>query len=769
MSPLPRMKPIVPWWQIGLLLALCTAGIYFLLPDDPQLIDTLVRDRNTREARRLLEKIPPAQRARDADRYRVLELELARQELPPPNPADPAPRAAALEVFWRHAITAWHESRFAAAVFRTFAPVIPQLPNPATAWEVVAPEIDRAPAGQRASLIESFTRSALAHGQPALAAEIFARGAPPATRTPAQALELARLWQSAGHAANALAALDASASPHEPRSPEIEAQRLPLLRALNRNREALDLLRARLEASDSQPPDAASTEEFGSVALAAGAPAEAVPVYERYVEANPNDLGALRRLRALWIAAGQPEKATAAAQQAVLVGSRQHDDLVELARIHDWSNQPGPAFDVWFELALKNHPGAIDRLLALNPGLFRDTDLARALEHVVATTPRDEHVLALARLNVELGRYGRARQTFERFLTLQADPAVMLELARLHRENFEFAEAEAWMRRAAASRPADADLRREIADLLVYQKRHAEALAAYGELVQQSDAENIIGPFTRLAEELGRFDEFARGLQRRVDTLAAPSERDFVLLAYAYELAAKPAERRTAIEEGLRRHPASNDLLLQMAYLLAAARDYPAAQQTLARHSRLREDIGAATLYLDLLWLNNDLAAERHFLGTPLASSIAGEETVLERVARAREQLRDYTGAATLWRELHARRPDDFARASDLARALLALDDAAEAQRVIAPFLLDDPAPPALKLAAEIAAATGDHRAAERYQLAYLEATRSAPATDWGTLGDIRLALGDHTGAKLAFTEALRRMHARITSKGEQQ
>lgn len=756
MSPLPRIKPILPWWQLAALLALCATGIYFLLPDDPKLLENLIRDGQTREARRLLERIPPETRARDADRIRLLELKLARKELPPRDPA-------ALQDFLRLAVSTWRDSRHSDSAFFELAAVLPQLLDPAAAWQLIAPELAAAPAKQRALLGEQLPRLALAQGQPAVAAEAFAATHPAPSRTPAQSLELARLWQLAGRPADALAAL-----PDTP-DPVIAERRLALFRELNRNREALALLRQRIEASTT-PPDAALVTQAADIALAAGAPAEAVPVFERYLGAHPDDLPALRRLRALLVASGEPARAIALAERAAALSQRHVDDLLELARIYEWSARANSAFDIWLELALRDHPGALDRLLALNPGLFRDADLARALQHALSArapgSPSGHpHLLALARLQVELGHYGRARETFERYLAAQPDPAVMREVARVHRENFEFAPAETWLRRAAAAQPGDIPLQRELAELLVFQGRHTDALALYGALVERSDDEDIIGPFTRLAEALGRFDEFARGMARRVATSRAPSERDFILLAYAHELAANPGGRRAAIDDGLRRHPASDDLRLQFAYLLAAEQNHKLALQTLSAHTRLRQDFGALTLYLDLLRLTNDTAAERRFLAEPLPPAALADEGVLERLARSYEAQRDYAAAGRIWRDLLARRPEDVARAAELARFLLTHGKAAEARALLAPFLRD-PTPPVLKLAAEIAEAAGDHRNAEKYQLAYLAALKTAPATDWGALGDIRLSRGDRTGAKRAYAEALRRLHANIAQKG---
>ncbi len=773
MSALRRQKAILPWWQLALVVVAAAVGVWLLLPDDPALIDNLVRDGKPKEARRVLEKLTPAERARQPAHFRLLVVRIARLELPPVG----APtHAAAVARFWSDAITAWRESAYSGEIASEFTPLIPHLADLTAAFDQIAADLPRAPTAQRTRLTEDFQRAALAANQPALAATVFALGHPLPARTSAESLELARLWQLAGRPEDALAALGAAPDA------ALVTRRIALLRSLNRNREALALLRAQTETA---APSLALAEELAGVALAAGEPAGAAPYLARYLAAHPGDLSVHRRLRDLFVAAGQPAAALASARQAVVLGSRQPADLRVLARIYEFTTQPALAFDTWLALALSatprppsapdsaappaDHLTALDRLVALNPGLYRDADLARALAKIVPIPGRPDYLLLLARLDVSLGRFDEARLAYERYLAVvPTDADALIDFAHLFRELYLFAEAEPLLRRAAALRPADtADtaLGREIAELLVAQNRHLDALAAYRQLLQTAPSEEILGPYIRLAESLGRYDDFTRGLRLRIDLSPTPSSRDFLLLAYGYELTDDDARRQAALDEGLRRSTDSDDLRLQLAFALSAERKYAAAQAALAPHTGLHSHAPAATLYLELLRLNNDTAAERRYLAQPLAPALVHDESIVDHLARAHEALRNYAEAERLWRELTALRPTEFAYTAGLARVLLLRRRAAEAQQLLAPFLRE-PTPAILKLAAEIASAAGDHRSAEKYQLAYLDAVRTAPAADWGALGDMRLSRGDRTGAKRAYSESLRRLLARLTKTG---
>ena len=394
MTSAARHKPILPWWQLGLLLVGCAVGIWFLLPDDPGLLEDLVRDGNTREARRLLAKMSPDEHARDARRLRVIELKIARLELKGDN-------AEATARFWKLAVETWRDSQFSGEVFLEFAPVIPRLNDPAAAWEILLPILPGAPEPLRQRLADNFTRAALAANQPAQAAQIFAHTHPAAGRTVENSLELARLWELGGKPLEALAALGSD------QSPEVTTRRIAILRELNRNREAFALLRARAEALPDGSPDAALMEELTTTALAAGTPNEAVPLLQRYAAKNPTDLAVQRRLRDVLVSSGRAADAVASAREAVKLGSRQPADLRELAKILEYSSEGEQAFEFWLELRAA-------RRLARR-GSARRAESRRLPRRGFAARPRTRRARAQSqRLHAQARRAGSGRRPLRR-------------------------------------------------------------------------------------------------------------------------------------------------------------------------------------------------------------------------------------------------------------------------------------------------------------------------------------------------------------------
>lgn len=752
MKPADSAKPILPWWKLAALLAACGAGLYFLLPNDAQLIDDLLRDGKIQEAKRQLAKIRPTERARAPERFRRFELVIARRELPRDD-------AAAVLAYWRQEVAAWQAAQFAAADFAQLNAAIPLLRDPGAAWAAATSAVEQAPPAQRHRLAEAFVRATLAANQPGQAAAIYAAWGTHPAGPADKALELARLWQLAGDPAKALAALDGLSAP------ELETRRRELWRALNRNREVLASLRPALDAAPAEALTAAAVEELATVALQAGEPAGAVPYLQRRLAAQPGDLAAWRRLRDLVVAAGNPAAAVEPASRAVALGGQSADDLRAQGRILEWTGAPGAAFDTWLALATTGDLPAVDRLVALNPGLYRDAELIQMLQRIVPVADRPEYTLQLARLEMAQGRYPDALAHFQRHLADAGEtPEHLMEVAKILVELNRFAEAEIHLRRAERLSPSDRAIQRELAAVFVWLGRNDEALARYAQLAEESPTEDVLAPYTRLAETLGRYDELARGIRRRIARAAQPEPRDFLMLAYAYELGADPAARRTALEEGLRLLPANDELRLQLASALADQRKYAEAQTVLGAHRRLHEEPIAAALYLELLRLNNDTAAERRFLALPLTGALALDENVRERCAAAYEAGGEFATAERLRRELLAERPDDPSRVGDLARVLLLRGRHREAAGLLAP-LLQQPSAETLRLAAEVATAAGKVREAEKYQLAYLREVRSAGPAEWSALGDIRLAAGDRTGARSAYAEALRRLHTQLAPK----
>ena len=110
--------------------------------------------------------------------------------------------------------------------------------------------------------------------------------------------------------------------------------------------------------------------------------------------------------------------------------------------------------------------------------------------------------------------------------------------------------------------------------------------------------------------------------------------------------------------------------------------------------------------------------------------------------------------AAALYEKLYLRDPANLRYVMNHARLLSGLGKLKQAEKVILPYLAQ-PSRDMLKLAAQVYAAAGQYRTAEKYQLQYLANLRQGRAEAWGFLGDIQLSRGDKQLSRRSYHRGL--------------
>ena len=743
--PPTRVKRILSWQQLLGVLAGCAALVYFLLPDDPGLLEDLLRDGRVAEAKRVLGKVTPAERAADPLRYAGVDQQLARREL------GETPSAETVDDFLMASFARWRAHAWDPGLLARWVDDVGRAGDVERLWRTVSEYWAQIPTEQRATLVRRLVPLALARERPGLAAAIFEREHGTAPGDEALAVELVRLHRLAGHSTAALAALRGLPAD---RQPEL---RVALLRELNRNRDALDLLMAELEAERRRGPasDSAAVLRLATVARAAGQSSRAIPLVEAYAKAHVTDVAVWRQLVGLQRESGAALEAAASQARVVALTARAPDELHEWARLLEGSGQASAAFDVWMELGRQGSLFAVDRLMALNPGLYRDGDLAQVLERVVPVSGHDEYTLQLARILTDLGRYDAAVANYEKYLVVApTDLNAMLALARLEAELYQFESAAAWLQKVEAAGRIDTDIERRLGDAWMALGDYDRALAVVRRVAERTGELDDYGTYFRLARGLGAYEDFVAGLRGVVATDEA-TPADYLTLAYGYALLGRLDESRHALQEGATRFPANGELIMRLAYALSDAKRYLEAQRVIERHPRLTTELDAARIYLILMRLNNDVAAERAFLSRDLGAGLRDEPETCHLLARAYSSIGDLGEAEHLLRGLHEIHPDDWDVMGDLIQVLQRQGRSREAQSMLVPLLATDQ-PEAWRMAAEVATSIGEHGDAERYQLRYLTLVAPGTARDWGALGDIRLSRGDRIGAKRAYQRALR-------------
>lgn len=712
------------------------------MPDDPGLLEDLVRDQKTKEARRVLRKVSADERAQAPLRYEIVEQRLEKIELETKKDAD-----AQVDAYLLRAIKRWDEQNRAMSLLNLWISDVARARDVTQLWAALRIDWSAIPPAAQVRLLGKLVPLALGQEKPALAAKIHAATYGEVPGIEAEALEQVRLRRLAGDTAGALNALG------ELNSDSVDEVRVNLLRELNRNDAALNRILAGLQNKPSITWQ--DIDRLVEVARGAGQPDRALAIVTAYAQAHGKEIEGWRHLVLLQREGGLATEAAETQRHVVELSERDPVELREWGRLLEGAGQPGLAFDVWKELGLQGEEYALDRLIALNPGLYRNRELSEVLERVVPLAGHDDYTLTLARLLTEVGRYDDATDAYDYYIAaVPTDLTAMLEVATLEIELFRYSEASGWLERLKAAGDSDVAVRRKLADAWTGMGEYELAMAEYRGVAEETRHIDDFGSYLRLARGIGEYDDFVAGLEGVVESDEVVAA-DYLTLAYGYQLLGKDVLAKKALRDGMAKFPENAEMPMRLAYAYSDAKRYRDAQEIIRLHPEIGTAVEPTRLYLILMRLNNDRAAEREFLGREFPPGVWVDEESKQMLARAHMALGNLAIAERLLKELHEIAPADWDITADYVFVLQRMRKTKEAQALLAPLLQSDE-PIALKLAAEVSSALGEWREAERLQLRYLTKTVPGAPTDWGALGDIRLSRGDRNGAKQAYRRALR-------------
>lgn len=744
---------IFSWKQLVAVMAACAATLYFLLPDDPTLLEKLIEDGKADEAQRQLDQVTPEAFSADPIRYEAAQQRINRLQVwNAKSPGD-------WEAYLLDAIARWQRNEFAIELLEIWVDDLNQLKDIEPVWEAIARDWALVPGAVRRAVVDRLVALALAHDRPGLAATVHAGTYGESPPDDVTALELARLFRLQGENARALTALNRA------NSPRAKAMRLTLLRELNQNAAALDQLLAEGAPAGGWTMETITT--LTQVARGSAQAEKAIPAVRQFLSQDPGNLEAWRMLVALQRESGSAEAAAASQSRVVGLTDRASDELREWGRLLEGSGQPAKAFDAYAELAARGDIPALERMIALNPGLFRDRELARVLADMVPVPRHDDYTLLLGRILAKLGRYDESIAAYQLYLEVAPrDREALFELGILAIEIYEYQLAVDMLQRIKEADGSDVATIRRLGDAWVKLGEYENALAEYRLAAEMSGLPDDFGNYFRLARVLGDYDGFVAGLEGVVASdEATPS--DYLTLAYGYQLLNQDSEAKRVLREGMARFPQNPEIPMRLGYALGDAKRFLEAQEVMSLHPRLGVEVEPTRYYLLLMRLNNDVAAERRFLERDFPDAVWRDPESQRAFASAYLATGQLGNAEEILRQAHAANPMDWELAADLLRVLQQRQKHPEAMRILQP-LLDSDVPEASKLAAEVFSSLGRYREAEHHQTRYLEIADPVLPIDWGTLGDIRSSRGDFEGAKRAYRRAVQVFQQRMASRGEE-
>jgi predicted Zn-dependent protease len=744
-------NPLPIWGLMGILLA-CAITFYLLVPNQKKLLHRLVQDGKAKRALKVLDSLPEAEKARDPQFYEMMRLRLSRQLL---DPKDKSGVIAQVE----ESLQALEHSSSNQELLSEVLHSITSLNDCTQAVKLVEPHLKTLPNSARQALVGVLVRDALGSNQPELAAATYENCLRPFPPAETNLVEAVRLWRAAAKPDRAIRVLEdfeqQSGKDASALGLVLGELKFNLLREVGRNSEAFDLASGLTSQNTDGEARSKWLKRMQGTAGNAAQNRKLLEEYRRHVQRTPADAETWRLIAEISTTANDLPSAKEALQKLI---SLMPGDLVaqkQLAQLCEWSGDPNSAFDLYIKLAEQKDAAALERIVALNPGLYRDKDVLRLLRGLDGEAMQDKYRLILARLSAKHGEYAEANSVYQTLLQRKPeDAAVMEEYAQTLKRQYAYEKALAIWKRLQELKPDDDAVRGHIAEVHYMMGDFEESLQAYRQLAKRSPDLATILKYRTLAESMGDFQSLSEALGREMALKKQVAPDDFIKLAYVLSLLGADAERRGVLERGLAQFPDSDTLRSQLSILLVEKNEAGKALPILARSRNLKTDLDALQLYLGLLIGSGDYAAADKFLKTGIAEKIMDAQNITLLRALIYEGSQNDLAAEKLHQKLYQQHPGESAFALNYLQILTKLGKTRRARSVLQP-LLTNPTPAILKEAARVYAELGDYKEAERLQTRFLDLPGKATFQDWSYLGDIRYSAGNRLGAQGAYRRAL--------------
>lgn len=735
----------------GVLLVVFLA--FWFVPSDRGLLERQLADKAWGKALETLRKLPDKDRAKDARRFALLEIQLERRLLAADDPV-------ALRNLLARACEIAAPFKFEGEFMTEISALLDQVRDAEAAWQLLGPVMPRLPAVVRAPLFEALVKKALAAAKPVLAMQIYAQHWQ-ANPTDATTTRLIALTRSAGQPALGLRAVDEFARrtgrPLVRVSPRLAWERITLLRETGQPGLAYEAIRELMAVVE--PAD---RERLFSLLMTTARESdrirELLPEIQKRAAAQPENLELWRMLAELALASGDQKAAIAAFRQIVALEPNVAVNHQRLAQFYEWNTLPNDAFDHYLIALRLKEPAAIERLIALAPGLYRDADLAKALADAGKLLDRKKHAPFLARLEASIGNFEQADAYYQSLIREPgAGTPLLKEYARLLLDLAHYDRALPVLLRIQRAQPGDVATLGELAECYFRLGDYAKSLTHYQQVVQRAPEKTTVEGFLTLAESMGQLGVAADGLELWLGRNPQPTSKDYQRLAYFHGVANRPEKVRAALQRGVAKFPQDATLRRQLVYSLSDDGQFSDAADALRPHSELRSDDELTKFYLSLLLQAKRLTDAERFVTTELTPELVEKLGLIASVASVYEANGNWQAAMVLYEKLHLKEPANTSHGLAYARLLVRANRPRDALAVLQ-RLADSAEPAAHELAAQVLAATRDFKRAAAHQRAFVASQPEDAGRAWGFLGDILLARGDKLGARVAYQRAIQEM-----------
>ncbi len=745
-----QMLPISPRMLVGTLIG-CVLLVWFLLPNDVTLFERYLNDQEWEKAYETLQNISAGERAKRPEYYALLDIKLLRHTLSDDD-------IEGISILLSKALEEAQARSYPHEYLTEIEALALKITSGETAYTILQPFLGKMPTQHQKTFIEAIVAKALANGNPIFAARVYAHYWAANPESQEVTMRFVDLSRQAGQPQLALHALEQYANragkPLHKISIQLASLHIDLLRESNQPVKAFE---AMWRLYDSLNPEARNAL-FPTLLLLARQSGKFVlllPELKRRAEADPDNLSQWQTVSELALAAGDQNTALKAIGQSVRLDPENGPLRFRYAQHLEWNALPNDAFDEYMvALRLKQRP-ALERLLALNPGLYRDLDLAEALEIADDQIDWHQHGEQLARLYINIGAFGKARALYEVLLTKrQNDLKLLQEYGQLLLDLGHYEEAVKIFARLRRLAPDDVLAWKAMAESQFRSGDFETTLQTYASLVRAHPDRSQLENHLRLAESLGRIDEAADLLEDYMRLTNKRSTADYQRLIYFYGVLGNRVKLEETLRDAHGRFPTDLSIRKGLIYALIDSKKPGDAADLLADYPDVIADSELSRLYLGLLMEAKRFQEAENFITQRLPEEMLQEKEILEMLGSIYYTTGNKQGALDLYGRLHSMEPGNVTFAMAYAQYLVDFKRFQEAQQVLE-RIPEGSEPRALKMVAQIYADAKDYKKAARYQRKYLSTNPKDSARDWGFLGDILATTGDKPGARRAYLKAI--------------
>lgn len=733
--------------------------LYLLIPDKATLLSRMLEDGEYERAAELFESTAPGLKESDPPLYELARLMIERGLAQRDAPGHLLPPEKSKALFKQGLDT--YARRDTSAFLEELSRIIAANKSLSLATEQLDRLRSLLPRERFEILLRQAGQHAITGQNPAIAALSIRQQIGVRIPAPSELRKAITYWRAAGLPEEALKEMEhvfisTKESVGKPYKPLIERW-IALLRELNRNGDAFESIISMREDLERFMPPEEVLDLLGATALGAKRQHEAIPHYREWLSQHPNDKRALERLAEIAESCNRLEEATIAVSRLLQIDPANPANQYRLAQLCEWQDEADKAFDLYKPLALQGNCKALHRMVALNPGLYRHSELMEALRPFVPEKGTSEEMLLLAHLLYEKGQYREALRLYQRHVDEAPDDVPTLaRLASLYRDLEQLENALRTYRTILSLDPDHFTARHRTAQITYQLGNFDEALRLLRSLAHDSKNPEVMEEYIAATKGLGLYEEAIDALTLFITY--APSEdidsQYFIELAYFHQILGQDEQQREVLKKGLL---AINDNP-QLRYLLAITAsdlgDPEGALHVLDGHMDEVTDPYIWLYYINLLnSLGKSQDALRHlekqfgglYTQNPETARIAA--LVLENVGRHATALR-------LLDHILETTPQDPDTLRSYARVLQRMGRARELEGVLRRLdLRDNPAH--IRLAGEIYSDLGRFREAQNELEKYCRIVEQPPSTIYRLLGDVRLSMGNSRGARLAYRRAV--------------